>query len=61
MMNRYFLPVGLLDQVVVCLLGGICETILCVGSERRDDVIRIISARKATKQEVKQYVESIEN
>ncbi len=32
-----------------------------VYTERRDDVIRIISARKATKQEAKRYVESIEN
>ena len=32
-----------------------------VYTERRGDVIRIISARKATKQEAKHYVESIEN
>lgn len=32
-----------------------------VYTERRGDVIRIISARKATKQEAKYYVESIEN
>jgi uncharacterized DUF497 family protein len=32
-----------------------------VYTERRGDVIRIISARKATKQEAKRYVESIEN
>jgi len=32
-----------------------------VYTERWGDVIRIISARKATKQEAKRYVESIEN
>ncbi|WP_434610190.1 BrnT family toxin [Pseudomonas sp. D2-30] len=32
-----------------------------VYTERRDDVIRIISARKATKQEAIRYVENIEN
>ena len=32
-----------------------------VYTERLSDVIRIISARKATKQEAKHYVESIEN
>jgi uncharacterized DUF497 family protein len=32
-----------------------------VYAERRGDMIRIISARKATKQEAKYYVESIEN
>ena len=32
-----------------------------VYTERRGDVIRIISARKATKQEAKRYVEGIEN
>ena len=32
-----------------------------VYAERRGDMIRIISARKATKQEAKHYVESIEN
>ncbi|MFJ4055632.1 BrnT family toxin [Pseudomonas sp. NPDC089743] len=32
-----------------------------VYTERRGDVVRIISARKATKQEAKRYVESIEN
>lgn len=32
-----------------------------VYTERRGDVIRIISARKATKLEVRRYVESIEN
>ncbi|NMY05760.1 BrnT family toxin [Pseudomonas sp. WS 5059] len=32
-----------------------------VYTERRGDVIRIISARKATKQEAKYYVENIEN
>lgn len=32
-----------------------------VYAERRGDLIRIISARKATKQEAKYYVESIEN
>ncbi|MBI6618395.1 hypothetical protein YA0783_08805 [Pseudomonas corrugata] len=30
-------------------------------TERRGDVIRIISARKATQQEVIRYVENIEN
>lgn len=32
-----------------------------VYTERGGDVIRIITARKATKQEAKHYVESIEN
>lgn len=32
-----------------------------VYTERRGDVIRIISARKATKREAKYYVENIEN
>jgi len=32
-----------------------------VYTEQRGDTIRIISARKATKQETKLYVESIEN
>lgn len=32
-----------------------------VYTERRGDLIRIISARKATKQEAKYYVENIEN
>ncbi len=32
-----------------------------VYTERRDDVIRIISVRKATKQEAIRYVENIEN
>ncbi|MDD0972986.1 BrnT family toxin [Pseudomonas fontis] len=32
-----------------------------VYTERRGDVIRIISARKATRQEGKHYVETIEN
>jgi uncharacterized DUF497 family protein len=32
-----------------------------VYTERQGEVIRIISARKATKQEAKHYVESIEN
>jgi len=32
-----------------------------VYTERRGDVIRIISARKATRQEAKRYVETIEN
>ena len=32
-----------------------------IHTERRGDVIRIISARKATLQEAKRYVENIEN
>ena len=42
---------------------GLIKTLIgvVVYTERRDDVIRIISARKATKQEAIRYVENIEN
>ena len=50
------------DQVAA-LYGGRADQAwgLARLAERRGDVIRIISARKATKQEAKHYVESIEN
>ncbi|WP_434577942.1 BrnT family toxin [Pseudomonas sp. Z5-35] len=42
---------------------GLIKTLIgvVVYTERRGDVIRIISARKATKQEAIRYVENIEN
>lgn len=44
------------------VIGWIKEFIgVVVYAERRGDVIRIISARKATKQEAIRYVENIEN
>lgn len=44
------------------VIGWIKEFIgVVVYAERRSDVIRIISARKATKQEAIRYVENIEN
>ena len=43
-------------------VGWIKELIgVVVYTERRGNVIRIISARKATKQEAIRYVENIEN
>ena len=42
---------------------GLIKTLIgvVVYTERRGDVIRIISARKATKQEATRYVEYVEN